>query len=324
MVTRKSSGSKIATTVILAVLLIMALLGSDVSKLDSVNIASPIWLPVGGIILLWIVVSSFWKNRSVAMGYLASVVLGGYIVFSLILARPFAESGGYGLPTGRASIKMVVFNAKKDNQSASYAAQWIAAQSPDFVILLEADERGSDIPRLLLADLPHQYDCRGDGGCSTMLLSRRPAKSVRYHARGDTENRKTLSALTANIAIEGRAISVTAVHLPRPWPLGDPRKYMSELAGSTDIFDGARITAGDFNNAPWTFAMQGLAHDMRLRLASGAISTWPTGFAIGTILPLDQIYLGNCIKAVSVSAGPDLGSDHLPVVADLQIEDCNA
>ena len=70
--------------------------------------------------------------------------------------------------------------------------------------------------------------------------------------------------------------------------------------------------------------MRRVAGAGELRLASGPAGTWPAeGLAGGLRLPLDQVYVGPCMARQAVRRGPDLGSDHLPVVTDIVIGDCH-
>jgi endonuclease/exonuclease/phosphatase (EEP) superfamily protein YafD len=303
----------------------IGLMGSAVLPLDSLNILAPYWVVAGGAGLCSVGVSSFVRGKSRIDGWASVFGLVYYLIFAVILFGPLGEqAASVAFAKEAPAIKLIAFNIRKTNKHTAQAAKWILIQSPDIVLLFEADLEGATLTRLLRPNYPFQYDCRGDGRCSTIVLSRRPATMVNYHATGDTENRKSLSSLTAKFQVSGSAVSITAVHLPRPWPLGDPYPLASQLPDFTDIFDGHRIIAGDFNNPPWTFAMQNLAHDMQLRLASGVARTWPVMSYIPPVLPLDQLYLGKCMRVWSAKVGPELGSDHRPIVAELRIMPCDA
>jgi endonuclease/exonuclease/phosphatase (EEP) superfamily protein YafD len=324
LVRPKLAPTKLLVVGAITILPMIGLMGSVILPLDSLNIFAPYWVAAGCAGLGWVGVSSFVQGQSRIVGWVAVAGLAFYVTFVVIIFGPLRESPSSFAPAKEVSaIKLVSFNVRKTNEHTARAAKWISAQSPDVIVLLEGNLAGTGLARLLRKNYPFQYDCRGDGRCSTVLLSRRPATAINYRATGDTENRKSLSSLTASFLMSGAAVSVTAVHLPRPWPLGEPSILAGQLSDATDIFDGHRIVAGDFNNPPWTFAMQNLAHDMRLTLASGAKRTWPAMLSVPAVLPLDQIYLGNCLQAMSVKTGPDLGSDHLPIIAELRMMTCD-
>ena len=75
------------------------------------------------------------------------------------------------------------------------------------------------------------------------------------------------------------------------------------------------LMAGDFNTTPWArglFAVEG-----QLRRASGAVPSWPNAWGLLSVLPLDHVLTSNGWRLVEASRGPDLRSDHRPVVVRL-------
>ena len=316
--------SHFAMLSILAMLLLIGIFGIDIAVADSLNIAAPLWVPLGLIVSLLIAVNSY---RAEGFSIVTTFEVGlfcGYIAILILLIQPFLiKSGPENSAHENNILKIISFNLNKNNSSPAKTAQWIIKQSPDIVVLLESDREGARVAKLLAPQFPVQYDCRGDGTCSTAILLKSPATEVEYHGKGDTENRKVLSAVTAKMKAGDSLLSLTAVHLPRPWPLGKPRKYINELVSNTDIFAGRRLLVGDFNNVPWSFSMQNLAADMQLRLASGATPTWPVDDVVPPVLALDQLYAGDCVNIISTRVGPPLGSDHLPVITELRADSCD-
>ena len=316
--------SHFATLSILATLLLIGIFGIDIAVADSLNIAAPLWVPLGLIASLLIAVNSYRARGFSIKTTFAVGLFCGYLAILILLIQPFLTKTGPENSTHENSIlKIISFNLNKNNSSPATAAQWIIKQSPDIIVFLESDREAASVTKLLAPQFPVQYDCRGDGACSTVILLKSPPIEVEYHGKGDTENRKALSAVTAKIRAGDSLLSLTAVHLPRPWPLGEPRKYFNELVSNTDIFDGRRLLVGDFNNVPWSFSIQNLAANMQLRLASGATPTWPVDDVVPSLLALDQLYAGDCVSIISTRVGPPLGSDHLPVITELRVGSCD-
>jgi endonuclease/exonuclease/phosphatase (EEP) superfamily protein YafD len=307
--------------VVFALLLFGGVLGADIEILDSINIVAPAWI---GAALLYLLIGFWtrWRGGHRAPAIVAAVLAAGYAAFAFLIFRPLWDRPALAT-SGGDSIRIVSFNVNKDNPEQREVARWIEAQSPDFIILLEARDRPGSASRLLRAHYPHQYDCRGDGNCSTLILSRTPARAVTHHARGDTENRKSISALTAHFSRDGRDLSITAAHMPRPWPLGRQALRLRELADVASEPRSNQVVAGDFNNVPWSFAMNRLAADMDVRLMSRAVPTWPTG-GPGAMLPIDNIYGRGCIDITGLSRGPEIWSDHHPLVMNARLGDCDA
>lgn len=306
---------------ILALLLLGAFLGADIEILDSINIVAPAWIGPAIFYLLyrfW----RCWRDGRRAHAIVMATLAVCYAAFALLIFRPLWDRPKL-VARGGDSFRIVSFNVNKDNPDQGEVARWIESQSPDFIILLEARDGPGSASRLLKAHYPHQYDCRGDGSCSTLILSRTPAWAVTPHARGDAENRKSISALTAHFRRNGRDLSLTAAHMPRPWPLGRQALRLRELADVASRPSSNQIVAGDFNNVPWSFAMNRLAVDMDVRLMSRATPTWPTA-GPGAMLPIDNIYARGCIDVIGLSRGPEIWSDHHPLVMSARLGKCHA
>ncbi|WP_039578791.1 endonuclease/exonuclease/phosphatase family protein [Sphingopyxis fribergensis] len=288
--------------------------------LDSINIAAPVWTALALTYLL-LALWGDWHAGRRGRAAMSALLAAGYLGFALLIFRPLWD-GVDPVAAGGESFRLVSFNINKENPEQREVARWIEAQSPDFIILLEARDRTGSVSRMLKARYPYQYDCRGDGYCSTLILSRTPALDVTHHARGDAENRKAISALTARFDREGREIAITAAHMPRPWPMGRQASRLRELAAVATEPSGSQIVVGDFNNVPWTFAMNRLAVDLDIRLMSRALATWPTG-GPGAVLPIDNIYGRGCLGLVDLSRGPEIWSDHHPLVMTARIGGCD-
>ncbi|MBB6427182.1 endonuclease/exonuclease/phosphatase family protein [Sphingopyxis sp. JAI128] len=308
-----------AGLVILALLLGLAFLGADIEMLDSINIAAPVWTIVAlAYLLLRLLID--WRADRRGRAAMSALLAAGYIIFALLIFRPLWNGVDSVAATGE-SLRLVSFNINKDNPEQREVARWIETQSPDFVVLLEARDRAGSVSRLLKKQYPYQYDCRGDGNCSTLILSRTPALAVMPHARGDAENRKAISALTARFSRGGEEIAITAAHMPRPWPMGSQALRLRELAALAAEPSASQIVIGDFNNVPWSFSMNRLAVDMGVRLMSRAVPTWPTG-GPAALLPIDNIYGRGCLGLVDLTRGPEIWSDHHPLVMTARTGGC--
>ena len=299
-----------------ALMLGISLLGTVSYRADNTNILAPYWLTLGLVILGAIA----WLGRRYARSTALALLLC-YVITGAVLLGPLIPGSANASDTTR--IRVVSFNMYKANPDPEAAMDWIIGQDADFVILLEAFQANLPAVVRLKQHYSYSYSCVGSGYCSTLILARQPAKDVWPLASGDPENRRTLSAVSAHFEIAGRTIPITGVHFDRPWPLGRQEQYWGELSNAVATVGRRGILAGDFNSAPWTFAMRRLSTGGELRLAAGAVGTWPTDAPAGGLrLPLDQIYLGPCLDPASVRRGPALGSDHFPIVTDIDVGDC--
>jgi len=165
------------------------------------------------------------------------------------------------------------------------------------------------------ARYPHQVLVPAYDPFGIALLSRHPFTFTETVAPRDP--RHTVR-LRAKLAWQGREVAVSAMH-PMP-PLN--RAYA--LARDAALADEARwlaaeaplaVLAGDLNDTPWSTGVRGVSHV--LRRASGLAPTWPNLGGWLSLLPLDHVLVSTGWTRVASAVGPDLGSDHRPVVVDL-------
>jgi len=99
---------------------------------------------------------------------------------------------------------------------------------------------------------------------------------------------------------------------------------MSELAVQTDH---PFILIGDLNASPWSHAMRALVAEAGLRYATDGYGIWPTWFVGNPLLdplvsaPLDHILVSSEWQVVDYMETGDIGSDHVPLQADLVIRE---
>lgn len=298
-----------------ALVLLSSWAGGVFAPADSLNIAATVWwLPMLAALGLMAIVR---RRRATVLILLAGCLALGAILFAPLLTFPADRARA---PT----IRLVTYNMFRANAQAAEAVDWIVRQDADFVIVLEAAPFHHLALERLRRAYPFAYSCAGRGYCSTMLFSRQAAQDVWPLARGDADNRRALSALTARFDLGDGVLPITAVHLNRPWPLGDQATQLPELADAVATLGRRGVMAGDFNSSPWTFAMRRTSAIAELKLASGGGGTWPATMPALLRLPLDQVYVGSCITATAVRRGPALGSDHLPLVVDIAVGGCLA
>lgn len=109
-------------------------------------------------------------------------------------------------------------------------------------------------------------------------------------------------------------VQIVATHPPSPGDPGLMRDRDQQLAAAGASIDQARpfIVMGDFNSTPWGRAYASVpgtrAGDPRFE------GTFPAFFGL-LGLPIDHIKFGRGLVLTDYRAGPDIGSDHLPLFA---------
>lgn len=219
------------------------------------------------------------------------------------------------------TIRVVQYNLWAGNKSLAASTRWLLAQDADFLVLQEADGAVPGISSLVGAAYSYSAPCVRAGACPTVILSRRPPVETQAF---NASILNPYSGGWARYDLPGGPVTLAAVHLRRPYPLGPQRVELRELVAALEPLPReAMILAGDFNLTPWSFAMKRLDRDLGLQRRTRLLPTWPTPSRPEThglapaVLPIDHVYAGKGWRTVRVRRGPDLGSDHYPVVVTL-------
>jgi endonuclease/exonuclease/phosphatase (EEP) superfamily protein YafD len=83
----------------------------------------------------------------------------------------------------------------------------------------------------------------------------------------------------------------------------------------------ARILVADLNITPWSPRYDVIESQTGLRNAArslGYLGTWPASPALLRI-PIDHCLVSDSFAVQHVEVGPDIGSDHLPLIVDISI-----
>jgi len=282
------------------------------ARLDVLTHFAPIYIAAALLAAAIGVLAPPRAGRSALLATSALGLLGGaLLVAPELLGRGPAPRTAPGAPN---QVRIVQFNAWGQNAETDAAAAWIASQEPDVVVLQE--------PGRLRAKLAAQgyRDLTGSDGA--VILSKRPA--VRAHADPPAEGRPGFISWATFQDARGE-FTVVATH--RYWPVRFARER-AQTAELNRVIQGLPrerlIVAGDFNSTPWSFARRREDRAWGLIRRTRALFTWPAARrshnrlpAPFPWLPIDHVYAGPGWATVQVVTGPELGSDHYPVVVTL-------
>jgi endonuclease/exonuclease/phosphatase (EEP) superfamily protein YafD len=292
-----------------AVAALGALGGGIDPTLDVLSNAAPLYLVIGlaAMTAAWGAAGRL-RGAILATGAIAALAGGVQIAPEFLRSTgPAAAANASG------QIKLIELNAWRDNTHLPQIADWLAAQHPDVVVLVECG------PRLRDAVLK-RLGWRSAAGymSSTMILT--PSRYL-VMTRPAVDPAAKLTFVNATYASGNGPLEVVATHLG--WPgrqqAGQRRGLGSVLA---KLPTDRMILAGDFNSTPWSFARREDDKGFGLIRRDRAMWSWPAEFvgphgfrAPFPFLPIDHIYAGPGWATVSISRGPRLGSDHYPLIA---------
>lgn len=252
-----------------------------------------------------------WRRRSWVLILLAGLCL-----------PPVVMSGAMTAPVGRCegaapALRVVSFNLLYDNPERARAVDWLAASGADVIVVQEA--LSSWQKALGALRKTHPYRTSDDSYGAVIIFSRTP---LRERPRSIAGFSQRLQAI-ADVETQGGPVTIIGVHFAKPQSAAEGALRERQLAGLAAAVDGTRgpvVVAGDFNGSPMSYSFQQflrLSGLSRPRLPPGTAS-WPAGLPVGGI-QIDHVLTRAPVGFEAVSIGPELGSNHLPVIADLAL-----
>lgn len=151
------------------------------------------------------------------------------------------------------------------------------------------------------------------------LLSKWPLEKARVSFLQDN----LAPQIVANVFWEGKPITVIASH---PCPPVSASLYDLREAQIKQIIDAKNdclksiIVVGDLNTTSWSASFDRLVTSLNLvnsQRGFGVCPSWPAPLPLFQI-PLDHILFSPDLKIQYRAVLPDIGSDHLPVIADFR------
>lgn len=311
-----SIGCFLAAGFVAAAGLLMGFFGDSGYLLDQCSHFKLQFLPV----LLWSTLLCAGRVRK---------LLPAFVILTLLCAAPLVQRylGAPASAISRASgqstsLKIMTANMQSINSNGpEKAIAFIESSKPDIISLQELGDFQAAAFEEKLKDYPHKHllgthgrSCEGVG-----IMSRYPILRSQVCQFG-----LNFPALVTDVQTPGGVVTVIVAH---PWPPSNEEMWRGQhvwVDGAIGIVKKTKnpvILAGDLNSTQWGTVFRDLVDGTGLIDTSqgyGIQPTWPKVVHVG--IALDHVLVSTQFKTRAHSAGPDIGSDHLPVVVELEME----
>lgn len=263
------------------------------------------WASLGAVLLIWTLVPSLWSLRPRSSGAAAD-----------------------------ATVTVMSINLFFGNDDLAAVDASIRSEDPDLVLLQEyTPDAAARLDPLLRERYPHVLDFSREGAFGQAIFSRKPfigePDPFPHHnpLNGTPLGPGTVAynqpQIRVVIDVGGREVMIQNTHLPAPISrqfFRDQRVWMKWLIDQAKAQPRPLIYAGDFNATQQSAELAAM-RKAGLRCAfeeagSGRCSTWPhqRWFRHVPGIRIDQ-FMARDLICESAFTGPDIGSDHLPIVA---------
>jgi endonuclease/exonuclease/phosphatase (EEP) superfamily protein YafD len=217
------------------------------------------------------------------------------------------------------TLHLVVANVEVGNTDYTAVERLVAQTHPDLFGVTEltppmARHLGEKLKGYRVRVLETHTDAYGIGLYSRVALV--SARVDRLPADGPP-------SLVARLRVGGEPVSVVVTHVRTPFAGSIHVRQLEALSAEARSQLGKRVAVcGDFNAPPWSGPLRDFAGDAGLHDVYGGRAwsayTWPTwGWALR--VPIDNCFVGNGLAVKAHHDGPDVGSDHRPLVVDIGV-----
>ena len=254
------------------------------------------------------------RHRRLAVGCALFAVINALPVLALLWPAAAAGAGA------TAPLRVVAINVETSNRRADLVLDFLHRADADVILLMEVDDRWLAALAPLRAAYPHVLAEPRDDNFGIVLFSRLPTTNSNVIALGDA----AVPSIEATVTAGGRQIHLLGTHALPP---GTPEyarlrnDQFRQIAAHVRRQTLPTVVVGDLNATPWSPYFADLLRESGLKNSSqglGLFGSWPAWLPLGR-LPLDHCLISASIQTSGKRVGPQVGSDHLPVVVELDV-----
>ncbi len=225
--------------------------------------------------------------------------------------------------TGKPTFKILSANVLKENTDHDSLAKLIQSEQPDVLFLMETDPDWIARLRPILDSYKTVQSEPRDDHYGMVLASNLDATAINFV---DLANGDTPAAFATLTAPNGQGFNFVGLHPRPPLPGDDTHARDAQIRKSATIAHHLKqpvICMGDFNDVAWsrtskTFKKIGNYRDPRI--GRGMFPSFDVNHPVMRF-PIDQVYVTDGIKLAHFGRGPDIGSDHFPMIITAYLDD---
>ncbi len=220
-------------------------------------------------------------------------------------------------------FRVASINVHSSNREAGRVLEFVRQTDADVVFLMEVDDWWEEALQPLKASYPHsQIQARADnfGVAFFSRLEIVESRIQRLSEPGDLTD-SGVPMVVATMKQSGKAFLFIGAHPLPPagrensaWRDGQLRAIAQRVIAS----NGPALLVGDLNATPWSAGMRILTKGSALRLPPPSLVWSPTWMARSPLaIPIDHALAAPPLAVIRRDVGPDVGSDHRPIVVDV-------
>lgn len=217
-------------------------------------------------------------------------------------------------------LKVMTVNVNLFNHRYDLIANAIKRKDPDLLLIVEFNSHLQKALPQLTHWYPYSFG-RAEGSLGGLTFySKLPISQKSIVPLGEV----VVPLIHAVVRYQNKPIHVFATHLNMPltreWFVLRNHQ-LAEMADYIEREPGTKIAMGDFNITPWSWYFQQFVNNTKLHnsmLGFGVQNSWRDLYYTVRI-PIDHILVTPDFQVLQRKVGPDIASDHLPVMVELRL-----
>ena len=228
-------------------------------------------------------------------------------------------TAGSNLVDGDAAVRIVFSNLSIRNDDNGKLVAWLKVSDPDIVVATEVSPHHVAQMAGAMAEFPFRMLQPREHPFGMAVYSRYPLSGEAVtELAGDTPPARIPIIVTADVETPVGTLHVAGVHL---FPPLTPRRLAwrnEQLVIAGEVLaeiDAPMLVVGDFNATPWSASFRAFRSENGLS-GFNTRATWPDWLGFAGI-PIDHAFVSPDLRVLGIETGPDIGSDHRPLLVDV-------
>ena len=248
-------------------------------------------------------------------------VAGVFVVANFVDILPAFVGRGGQVASSSKPLTILLANVLTSNKEYERVRQLVRSNDPDIFAVLEASETWINELSSLREKYPHAVSRPRNDNFGIALFSRIPFEESEIVEIGEAG----LPTAIARIHFGDTPLTVIATHPLPPTRRSTARhrnRQLGELADYVRSVKGPVIVIGDLNTTPYSPHFKKLLRESGLRdsrRGRGIQPTWQAQLPWFLRIPLDHVLHSSEITVLRRRLGPNIGSDHLPVIVEFSL-----
>jgi endonuclease/exonuclease/phosphatase (EEP) superfamily protein YafD len=239
-------------------------------------------------------------------------------VVNLAMLTPFYLGKQSEDPSQVPAFRVVLLNVRTESRAYERVSRFLRDTSPTVVLLEEVDDEWMEHLAPLLPCW--KIETRSDN-FGIALGSRVPLERAEIVDLGPAG----VPSVVGYIKVGAQQVTLVGAHPLAPAGQRNWRQRNEQLARLTEFLtplERPLVLVGDLNATSWSPFFTDLMKRTGLRdtrLGRGLQSSWPVPLPLLRV-PIDHCLVSSDLAVLSRRLGPDVGSDHFPVMVDLAFQ----